>query len=95
MVIRRLFRTDGSHRDLYERKSVAALRELLRAESTEAVLLHNKHVMLIDEMAYRKHLPMNVRATEFYLSFCRYGLRHKIRGDAVVVPAHEIYEAHQ
>lgn len=95
-LIRKLLRTDGSAMDLPPGKSMEWLRNLLRADALDTVTLRSlgspRHVMLVDDQGYQKHLPINVAATELYLAQCVPGTMHKIRGDVVIVPDDDFKE---
>ncbi|WP_322092842.1 hypothetical protein [Paraburkholderia bannensis] len=54
---------------------------------TDSVMLADRvHVMIIDDHGQQKELPVNVAATNLYLSRCAPGTRWVIRGNAVIVP---------
>jgi hypothetical protein len=90
-TIRKLIRTDGTVADVPPGQSIEDLRDLIGAQALDTVTLHRlgaqrPHVMLVDDRAYHKYLPVNVEATKLYLAQCRPGTKYKIRGDVVIVP---------
>jgi hypothetical protein len=86
---RRLIRDDGTTLDLDGPKSMAEIRDLIgrQCEGTDHVMLADRvHVMILDDLAIPKELPVNVTATNLYLSRCAPGTRWVIRGNVVIVP---------
>lgn len=95
-LIRQVLRTDGSSQELPAGKSMEELAALIGAEVLDVVQLRSLgeplHVMLLDDLGYSKHLPVNVEATKLYLAQCIPGTTHKIRGDVVIVPDDDCVE---
>lgn len=89
MIIRKILRTNGTSHDLAEAKSMEWLRNAIGADTLDVVQLRHlgypRHVMLVDDAAYAKDLPVNVEATKLYLANCKPGTTHQIRGDVAVV----------
>lgn len=85
--MRKIIRTDGSEEQIDSKKSMAALKDIIGADSIDTVLLRGRvHVMLVDDLGHSKNLPVNEAATALYLQKCRPGTTHQIRGDVVIVP---------
>lgn len=89
-LTRCLLRTNGTREDLPEGMSITDLADAIGAECLTTVNLRHMgqplHVLLVDDIGYRKHLPVNVQATALYLANCVPGATWKILGDAVVYP---------
>ncbi|WP_321941615.1 hypothetical protein [Paraburkholderia tropica] len=84
-----LLRADGTMLDLGSPKSHDEIRTLIGCDCalTDSVMLSDRvHVMIIDDHGDQKELPVNVAATNLYLSRCAPGTRWVIRGNAVIVP---------
>lgn len=102
-MIRRLLRTDGTSEDVPGPLSEKALRTLLATTGviTMAPLRHlgdtPRRALAFDSLGLSKDLPLNVKATELLTIECRQhhkhcgpGVLHKVRGDAVVLPASDL-----
>lgn len=88
---RRIIRVNGTEQPLEQPQTISQLCKLIDAQGTDHVNLRDpgQHVMLVDDMAVHKRLPVNEKATAFYWSICIPGTKHMIRGDVVIAPDHD------
>lgn len=97
MIVRRLVRADSQQLTLPAGMTADELRGLLNATVLDVIALQpvgwQPHVMLVDDLAIRKELPLNVEATSLYLATHRPGGMHKVRGDVIYYPAAEFDKA--
>lgn len=84
MINRRIIRTDGTETPLAKTSNIRHLSTLLGADGLDTVNLRDGTVMLVDDLGHSKDLPVNEKATALYLSICRPGTTHQIRGDVVI-----------
>lgn len=88
--MRRLIKTDSTHVDIEQPKTIAQIQELLDADCLCTVILKHLgepvHVMFVDDNGHERDKPVNERATELYHLNCRPGTTHQIVGDVFVLP---------
>jgi hypothetical protein len=82
---RLILRADGRREDFDRPLTLDECWAALDDAIPNTVRLPEGRVMLCDDNAYAKGLPVNVEATRLYHTACRPGTRHQIRGPAVVV----------
>ncbi|MBB5413481.1 hypothetical protein OKW40_000850 [Paraburkholderia sp. RAU6.4a] len=85
---RRVLRADGTTQALEGPRTMAQIEALIGpdCECCDTVMLDGLHVMIVDDLGYRKGLPVNENATALYLLRCGPGVDWQIRGDVVIVP---------
>jgi hypothetical protein len=90
MVIRKIIHTDGTELTLYSVLSITEIANLLGADSLYIVdLCDNIHIMLFDDEAYTRPLPINITANALYKK--KYPTKdYTIRGDVVIIPNRDL-----
>lgn len=83
---RRILRVDGTEEAITKPLHINALAKLIGTEILDSVNLRKGMVMLVDDLGYKKNLPVNNAATFLYHSISRPGVEWKILGDVVIVP---------
>jgi hypothetical protein len=84
---RTILHADGRREDFDRPLTLEECWAALDEAIPNTVRLRDGMVMLCDDNAYAKGLPVNAEATRLYHSVCRPGTTHQIRGPAVVVLA--------
>lgn len=88
--MRALIKADGTRRELVGPHAIGDVRAMICADTLDTVMLRHLgsplQVMLVDDAAYSKGLPVNAEATKLYHANCVPGTQHVIRGDVVVLP---------
>ena len=85
--------TDGSFVWTSQKPTIGLIEKLIGADALDTVTLRRGGeapgkpaiVMFVDDLGHSKQLPVNAKATEYYLSRCKPGTRHQIRGDVAIV----------
>jgi Domain of unknown function (DUF3846) len=86
-TLRCLFYATGQRVDFPEPLTMADIRDLIGAQTTDqVVLVDGRHVMIVDDQGHAKGLPLNETGTRLYWERCGGEVDHYIVGDVVVVP---------
>lgn len=91
-TIRTILHADGRREDFDRPLTLDEVNAALDEAIPATVRLPDGFVMLCDDNAIAKRLPVNAEATRLYHSVCRPGTTHQIRGPAVVVLASDFEE---
>jgi Domain of unknown function (DUF3846) len=85
--MRQLLRADGTTLDIQRQLRIGEIEALIGADTTDRVLLIDRvHVMILDDRAAIKGLPVNRAATTHYYAKCGGEVAWCICGDVVIVP---------
>jgi len=57
---------------------------LIGASALDGFSLRDRRYVHIDDAGHEKRRPVNVKATELYLSICKPGTTHQIVGDVAI-----------
>jgi hypothetical protein len=77
-----ILRVDGTQEPVEARPSEFG--RLLGADVLDTFSLRDGRRVWVDDLGHAKGLPINEAATRLYLSRCRPGTTHVIRGDVVI-----------
>ena len=85
--------TDGSFVWVPDKPTTRIVEKMIGADVLDTVTLRrggevpgkDAIVMFVDDLGVSKDLPVNQKATEYYLSRCKPGTTHEIRGDVALV----------
>jgi hypothetical protein len=90
MLIRKIIRTDGTETAIDGILSITEIAGLLGADSLYSLDLDDDlHILLFDDEAYKKQLPVNKTANELFLK--KHPTKdYVIRGDVVIIPGRDL-----
>jgi preprotein translocase subunit SecA len=89
MFSRRLITTDGTETAINGIISITEIAAMLDAESLYILELDNNNIMLFDDEAYQRRLPINEAANAIFRQKHR-DKDYVIRGDVVVIPDRDL-----
>lgn len=80
-----VLRTSGVQEPLAAFPTLAAIRELIGAQTLDTFRTRDGRTVYVDDNGHERDLPLNPAATKIYRAICRPGTTHEIRGDVVIV----------